>query len=424
MQTSTFARASTVVLSACLAVATIAGEACAQWPQWGGPNRNFVVESAALANSWPENGPPRLWKRELGEGYSSIAVEDGRLYTMYRNGGDELTVALDAATGETLWEHAAPSATTGPMARYGPGPHSTPLLVGDHLYTIGARLDLRCFEKKTGKVVWMRDLQKEYGLTVPEYGFSCSPLAYGRTIILPIVGEDGTEQRLIAFDQDTGADVWKNEHLSRTGSEHCEYSSPILINFGGEDQLVFLTNEVLAAFDPSTGEPLWSHAHPNRGVNVATPVWNGKDLIFCSGAYDSGARALRLKREGKKTVTEELWYSRKLRLHHGSAVLIGDHVYASSGDFARSVFVGMNLETGKPSWRERGFAKVNCVHGDGKLILLDEDGQLALATATPQGLTVHSRCQLTERISWTAPTLVGKTLYVRDRKHIMALDLG
>ena len=120
---------------------------------------------------------------------------------------------------------------------------------------------------------------------------------------------------------------------------------------------------------------------------------------------------------------EELWYSRKMRVHHANAIPLGDYVYGSSGDFGPAFFMGVNVRTGEIVWRERGFAKSTCVYADGKLILLDEDGQLALATATPQGLTVHSKCKLTERYSWAAPTLVGTKLYLRDRKNILALDL-
>ena len=121
---------------------------------------------------------------------------------------------------------------------------------------------------------------------------------------------------------------------------------------------------------------------------------------------------------------EELWYSRKMRIHHANAVRIGDYVYGSSGDSGPAFFACMNLKTGKVAWRKRGFAKSTCVLADGKIIILDEGGQLALAIVSPEGLNVLSKCTITKRYSWAAPTLVGTTLYVRDRKRIMALDLS
>ena len=411
-------------IAAGLLTLLLVNSAVGQWPQWGGPDRNFTIRTEGLADSWPEDGPRKIWYRELGDGYSSIIVDDGTLYTMCRRGEDEFTVALTAATGETLWEHGNPSPITRVMAQYGPGPHATPLVVGDRLYSIGANLDLHCFEKKTGKVIWRHDLLEEHNLTVPSYGYACSPLAYKSTIILPVGGEGKQEEVLTAFDQATGRVVWRSQSADRRFTRECEYSSPLIITLDGADQLVFLTNERIAGFNPDDGTLLWEYAHANEtGVNVSMPVPVGEDSLFCSGAYDSGARLIKLTRAADKTTVEELWYSRKMRVHHGNAVLIGDHVYGSGGDFGPAFFIAMDVKTGRPTWRKRGFSKANCVYGDGKLIMLDEDGQLVLATATPDDLIVHSRCRMTERLSWTAPTLVGTTLYLRDRRHIMALDL-
>ncbi|MGD2108165.1 MAG: PQQ-like beta-propeller repeat protein [Phycisphaerae bacterium] len=412
----------------------------AEWPQWGGPGRDFIVESEGLADEWPDDGPPKLWHRELGDGYSTIAVDGDRLYTMYRTGDDEFTVALDATTGETIWAHKHPSPPTQTMQQFGPGPHSTPLIVANRLYTVGTNAMMHCFDKTTGKVLWEHDLVKEFGAPVPTYGYGCSPLAYKDTVILPVdrkreqpSGEGGEEeeaeaevkpeeqvegQALIAFDQRTGEVVWKNQDIE------ISYSSPILTDWDGRDELVLLASKEIFAVDPDNGELRWQHVTEPEGANISTPVWNDKNLIFCTSAYDSGSRALKLTKDGEKTAAEQVWYSRKMRVHHGNVVRLGDHIYGSSGDFGPAFFMGINLNTGKVAWRERGFKKATCVYGDGKLIILDEDGNLALATVTPEGMTVHSKCKVTERLSWAAPTLVGKTLYVRDRKHIMALDLS
>ena len=396
-----------------------------RWPQWGGPQRNFVTNSTGLADSWPEGGPPVIWKRDLGDGYSSIAVDEGVLYTMYRKGTEEFAVALDAHDGHTLWEYGNPSPLTDQMRYYGAGPHTTPLVVGERVFTAGANEDLFCFEKKTGRLIWQHDLLEERQLNIPSYGYASSGLAYGDTVIFPVMGDDKTPRVwLTAFDQASGKEIW-NIELPRRYSEQSEFSSPILIQFEGEDQIVFLTNEDLVGVNPRDGEVLWRHPHPNRqGVNIMLPAWDGRDRIFCSGAYDSGARAVRLTKENGRTVPVELWYNRKLRIHHGTAILVDGTVYGSSGDFGPAFLTAMNLETGEATWRERGFKKMNGVYADGKMIFLDEDGVLALAQVTPERFKLLSRCQLTERISWTVPTLVDTTLYVRDRKQIMALKVG
>jgi outer membrane protein assembly factor BamB len=180
----------------------------------------------------------------------------------------------------------------------------------------------------------------------------------------------------------------------------------------------------LVAMNPTTGRQLWSAEHRNNAsVNASTPVWNGKDILFCSNAYDGGARAFRLMRKDGKTAPKELWYNTKMKLHHGNALRIGDNIYASSGSGA-AFYMGLKLATGEMLFRERGFSKATALYADGKLILLDEDGQLALATLADNTLKVLSKCTLAEPYAWAAPTLAGTTLYLRDRKHLWALNLG
>ena len=411
-----------------------------EWPQWGGPNRDFMVNTEPLAGQWPEEGPRKLWQRELGDGYATIIADDGLLYTMYRIDEDEFTVAIDPTSGETVWEHKNHSPYTDLMKQFGPGPHSTPLVVGKRLYAIGTNAVLHCFNKKSGRVLWKHDLVKEFGAPVPERGYGCSPVAYKDLLIVAVdrkrernredgsaddedraetKAEETTEgQALVAFNQRNGKVVWKGVDLAAS------YASPIIISFDGEDQLVFLMAKDIVGLNPNTGRQLWHHGIEPQGANISTPIWNGEDLIFCSSAYDSGARVIKLTKKDGKIVPEQLWYSRKMRVHHGNVIRLGDYVYGSSGDSGPAFFMGMNLRTGKIAWRERGFKKATCVYADGKVILLDEDGQLALATVTPDSFTVHSRCKVTEPYSWAAPTLVGTKLYVRDRKHIMAFDLS
>jgi len=387
------------------------------WLQWGGPKRDFAVESKGLKDKWPDEGPKKIWDRELGDGYSTILSDGELLFSMYRIAEDEFTVALDAKTGKTAWEHKNASPTTKMMEEWGPGPHATPLLLGDRLYTIGSNMDLFCFQKKNGDVIWKHDLVEEFGAKMPEYGYACSPLEYKNTLILPVGGKEG--QSIMAFDPASGSVLWKKQDFEIT------YSSPIIVRFSGEDQLVFFTGNSLVGLNPTNGETLWSHPHKTQyDANIMTPLWDGKDTLFCSAAYDSGARAVQLVKDGDKTVPKELWFNKKMRLHHGNAIHIGGFAYGSSGDFGPAFFMAVNLKDGEIAWRERGFKKTTCVFADGKIILLDEDGQLALVKATPEKFTLLSKCKIAETYAWAAPTLVGTKLYVRDRKHIVALELG
>lgn len=154
---------------------------------------------------------------------------------------------------------------------------------------------------------------------------------------------------------------------------------------------------------------------------IVTPVWNGEDIIVCSSAGQNPiGRAIRLTRQDDKTVPKGLWLSQKIRFGQPTPVRFGEYLIGAT----RNLVMAVEFSTGKRVWGHRGFPHATCVLGRGKFIMLDSSGQLGLATVTPTGLTVHSQCQVTERYSFTAPTLVGKTLYLRDRKHIMALDVG
>jgi outer membrane protein assembly factor BamB len=391
-------------------------KAQAEWTQFGGPERNFNVKTKGLAPSWPSAGPKQLWTRPLGQGHSSIVVDGKTLYTMYSQGEEEVVIALAADTGKTIWEHKYNAPTAGIDYEYGFGPHATPLLVGNLLYTVGSVGMLHALNKETGKVVWSHDLYKEYGGKKMGRGYSCSPLAYKNTLIMTL---GGTDQTIVAFNQKDGSVAWKSLNLDLSPS------SPLLINVDGQDQMVMFLGKEIVGVDPNNGTPLWSHGHVTEwGLNISVPVWGSDNLLFLSSAYSGGSRVIKLTQKAGKTTVEELWSHKRLRLHHGTAIRIGDYVYASSGDFGPSFLAGVNIKTGEIAFQDRSFPKTNLLYADGRLIILDEDGNLALATVSPEGLKVVSKVALMKNIAWTAPTLVGSKLYLRDRRTITALDLS
>jgi outer membrane protein assembly factor BamB len=335
---------------------------------------------------------------------------------MYSQGEQEIVIALAADTGKTIWEHKYEAPTAGLNFKEGLGPHSTPLLVGDQLFTVGAIGKFHALDKKTGKVIWSHDLWKEFNGRKMDRGYSCSPLLYKNTIILTL---GGPGQTLIAFNTKDGSVAWKNQSLDMSPS------SPSIINVSGQDQLVAFMGKVIAGLDPNNGEMLWSHPHvTDWGLNISTPVWGNDNLLFLSSAYSGGSRVLKLTRDQGKTTASEVWFNNRVRVHHSTAIRIGDFVYASSGDFGPAFFAGINVKTGEVGFQDRSFPKSNFIYADGKLIILDEDGNLALATVSPTGLKVISKTSLMKNLAWTVPTLVGTKLYLRDRQTIMAVDLS
>jgi outer membrane protein assembly factor BamB len=398
--------------------------AAADWTQWGGPQRNFMSTSRGLASSWPADGPKRIWTRSLGEGHSAILVEANRLYTMYRPLGvmsmlrrsqEEVIICADAASGKTIWEHRYPAATAGLDLEYGAGPHSTPLIVGNRLFAAGSRRELFALDKQSGKVLWSHELMKEFGAPMPGRGFSASPIAYRETVILPSGGPSG----VMAFDQATGKVVWKSPAFEESPA------SPILINLEGEDQLVIFGGAEIVGMNPASGAILWRHPHKTDwGLNISTPVWGKDNVLFLSSAYSAGTRSLQLSKTGPKTNVKELFFTNRMRVHIGTVIRIGDYAYGASGDFGPAFITAINVKNGQEAWRDRSFARSTFVYADDKLIILDEDGTLGLATISPQGIKVLTRADVLTKTSWTVPTLVGTRLYLRDRKDMLALELG
>src|SRR5262245_3111118 len=273
------------------------------WPQWGGPQRNFMIETKGLAETWPAGGPKRLWSRALGEGHSSIIVEADRLYTMYSKGEQEFVVALDQATGKTIWEKSYAAPTTSLKLFTERGPHATPLIVGNLLITAGVTSKLQAFEKLTGNLIWSHDLWREYHGTVKDRGYSCSPLVYKNTVIVTV---GGTGQSLMAFDLKMGAVVWKKQ------SFRISFSTPTLINVDGQEQLVMAFADEVVGLDPNNGELLWQHPHPCHGFNITAPVWGADNILFISSAYECGSRALQLRKTDGKTAVKQLWANQRM----------------------------------------------------------------------------------------------------------------
>ena len=401
--------------------------AAPEWPGWGGPRRNFTSDAVGLASSWPEDGPTRLWSRPLGGGHSSILVDRGRLFTQYRPPAgtepdswreEEVVVALDAATGRTLWEHRYPAPLDGLDVPLGVGPHATPLIVGERLFATGTNKQLFALDKATGDVLWSHDLVRDFGAP-PHYrimprkpGYSCSLLAYGDLIIATA---GGPGQAVVAFRQDDGRVAW------RSGDFAIAPASPILITVEGREQVVVFASDRVVGLDPASGTQLWSHPHPRRlDANISTPVWSDDNLLFLSSAHDGGSRVLEVSGSGVR----ELWFTMAMRLYYGTAHRIGDLYYGSSGDLGPAFLTAIDAHSGEVAWRDRTFARSTLLYADGKLIILDEDGTLGLATVSRRGLRVLARAPVLTTTAWTVPTLAGTKLYLRDRANIMALELG
>jgi outer membrane protein assembly factor BamB len=364
-----------------------------------------------------------LWERELGEGYSAVAVRGDTLYTMYRRDApiwrvftsdQEVVVALDAKTGATRWEFAYDVSF---RSDQGSGPHIMPQLAGELVFSVGATGIVHALNARTGKLVWKRDLMREFGAGTRMFGYASHPLLYRNRLF---VVNGGKGKAVAALNQRTGATLWAS-HTFRSA-----FSAPILVSVGGREQVVVPGAQQILGIDPSTGAALWVHAldtDPGAAF-AATPLWDPATQILVV-SFDGGSIALRIRSAGQGRAVERVWRNSRVRSVFSNLLLVGDAIYMARGSYGPGLLTSGDIRTGELRWSARGFANANLLQADGKLIILDEDGWLMLARPKPDGsFDVLAKAHVLSHPSWTIPTLAGSTLYLRDRKVIKALSLG
>jgi len=400
-----------VVSSVVLLLAALAGHAFAQsdgnWPQWRGPNRDGISKETGLLKQWPAEGPPLVWKASgAGNGYSSFAVVNGRLYTLGLRGNREFVIAFDVANGKEVWATAHGGAFQNDR---GNGPRGTPTIDGDRLYALGGNGDLSCLDARTGKIIWTKNVLKEFGASNITWGISESPLVIGNKVL---VNAGGRNASIVALNKENGSVIWKSQ------SDEAGYSSAIPLQVNGGTQVVFFTAERALGLDVNDGRLLWEYGRPaNRTANVATPVARG-NRVFISSDYGTGGGLVEIKADNK---AQELYFTKDMRNHHSSSVLVGDYLYG----FSSSILTAMKFDTGEIAWRDRSVGKGSLVYADGNLYCFSENGVVGLVEATPSGYSEKGRFRIQQGDlpTWTHPVVAGGRLYLRDQDTIYAFDV-
>lgn len=401
----------TRVLLPVLIVLALAHQALAQsaanWPQWRGPNRDGISTETGLLKQWPAEGPPLVWKASgAGGGYSSFSVANGKLYTMGLRGDREFVVAFDVATGKEAWSTPHGSAFRNDR---GDGPRGTPTVDGDRVYALGGSGDLTAFNAATGKIVWSKNVLKEFGGSNITWGISESPLVLGNKVL---VNAGGPGASIVALNKADGKLIWKSQ------SDKAGYSSAIPMELNGTTQVVFFTAERAVGLDAKDGRLLWEYGKPSNNVaNVATPISRG-NRVFISSDYGTGGGVVEIKADNK---AQEIWFTKDMRNHHSSSVLIGDYLYG----FSSSILTAMRFDTGEIAWRDRSVGKGSLVFADGHLYCFSEKGVVGLVEATPTGYKEKGRFSIAQGNlpTWTHPVVVGGRLYIRDQDTIYAYDV-
>jgi outer membrane protein assembly factor BamB len=438
----------------------------ADWPEFMGPQHNQVSAEKGLIDTLPAGGPPLVWEKKVGKGYSAPSVRGGKLVVHYRQDREEVIECCEAATGKSLWKYAYPSDYRDPFG-YNNGPRCTPLLTAERCYTFGAEGVLLCLDFATGKKVWQRDTAKDFDVPEAFFGVGSSPILEDGLLIVQIGAQ--LNSGVVAFDAATGKTVWEavgekswngvpmtawpgNRTVTWNRNDprfekQASYCTPVAATIHGQRHILVCTRQGLVSLEPKTGAvnfSFWFRAREDSTVTAMTPVVQD-DLILLSNAYyKTGSVCLRVKKDGKSV--EEVWRGLQLEIHWTRPVVDKGQIYAFTGrNEPDAHFRCVDFATGQVRWdRDEGwpngghmkleegdqapdvFGRGAAIQADGKLIVLGEAGLLGLFRPNPEKVEELARWQVKQLRypCWAAPVLADKRLFLRDEDNLVCYDLS
>ncbi len=431
------------------------GALAGDWPQFLGPTRNGISPESGLLDTWPASGPPLVWEKQIGTGYSAPSVRNGQLVLFHRVRDEEVVEAMRADNGQPVWRHAYPSAFIDPYG-YNNGPRCTPLLSGDYCYTFGAEGMLTCLELKTGKLVWQRNTGKEWNVPEAFFGVGSTPILEGNLLLVMVGGQP--DSGMVGLDARTGKTVWESVGQKnwdgvpavgwpgepiwhwRTFDKQASYSTPAAATINGQRCALCLMRQGLVSLDPKTGKinfSFWFRSRVNDSVNAMSPVVVDDMILISAAYYKIGSVLLRVKPDG--TGVEELWRGTSLEIHWNTPIYHDGYVYAFSGrNEPDARFRCVELRTGKLMWdRDESwpshssqtpdvYGRGSAILAEGKLIVLGEGGLLGLFKVDPEKPRELRRFQVPHLHypCWAAPVLSDKRLYLRCEDRLVCLNLA
>jgi outer membrane protein assembly factor BamB len=421
-------------------VAALPGAAKAQlkasegdWPGWMGADRTGVSHETGLLKQWPKSGPKLVWKVEdIGEGYSTPSIADGKIFLMSSRGTDtEFALALSAKDGSKIWERHV--GKVGPNR--GPdyhGSRSTPTVDGDAVYVLGSDGDLACLDAAKGEVRWKKNLRTDFDGKAGIWAYAESPLIDGDTLVCTPGGDTAT---LVALNKKNGEVIWKAAIPGKaTGggrmsmsSNTAGYASATVATVDGVKQYVQSLTGGVVGVAAKDGKLLWRYDKISGNTMCNTPLFHDGYVLMSAlnppGGAGNGTTLLQLKRdESGGVAVKEVYYNKVLSAHHGGVVRVGDAVYGTS----QTGLVCIDFKTGETKWQNRSVGKGSIAAADGELYVRSEKGPVALVEATPAAYKEIGRFEQPDRSklnAWPHPVIAGGRLYLRDQKVLLCYDV-
>jgi outer membrane protein assembly factor BamB len=381
----------------------------ADWPGFRGPDRDGIVRGVRIETDWSKTPPTAIWRRPIGPGWSSFAVDGDLLYTQEQRGEEELVTAYRVSTGEPVWRHRDPVRFW--ESNGGAGPRGTPTLSNGRVYAFGGTGILNVLDAKTGASIWSRNVAKDSGTEIPMWGFSSSPLVLDDLVVVAASG------KLAAYDIGSGKPRW----FGPDGG--FSYSSPHRLTIAGTTQILLLAGNHATSVSPSDGTVIWKHAWPGGAIVQPAVVGDGQVLIHAlGGAGGAGIRRLAVAQDSKGGWTvAERWTSTGLKPYYDDFVVHKGYAFGADG----SILACIDLADGTRKWKggRYGGGQVLLLPDQDLLLVLGEEGELALVSATPEQFKEIARVPGIEGKTWNHPVLVRDVLLVRNGEEMAAFRL-
>jgi outer membrane protein assembly factor BamB len=383
------------------------------WTGFRGANRDGRLTGTQIETDWDKHSPKLVWRHRIGPGWSSFTVIGNRLFTQEQRDKNEAVVCYDSDTGKEIWAHEDPVRFEEIIA--GPGPRATPTFDQGKIYALGGAGRINCLDAATGKLVWTHDIVEDSKATVPQWGFSASPLV---TDGIATVFAGGPEKKcVLGYDAVTGDLKWT------AGGGQFSYCSLQPAKLDGVEQLIIATDAGLTAFQPEDGKILWQGKWPLEGgmARIVQPTVLDDSGILLGTGFGFGTRRFQVDHSADGWSVQEKWTTRAFKPYYNDMVAQGDHLYGFDGN----ILACINLKDGATKWRQRGFGngQVLLLADQNVLLVLSETGEAALVLASPEKYQELSRFQAIDGKTWNHPVIAHGKLFVRNAEEAACYQL-
>jgi outer membrane protein assembly factor BamB len=383
------------------------------WTNYRGPGRDGRYEETPIRTNWPTEGLPLLWKQPIGGGYASFVVAEGMAFTIEQRRRQEIVAAYDVATGREIWTHGSDAEFIESMG--GDGPRATPTWEAGKLWALGAEGDLRCFDAKTGKVNWSKNILKDNGASNLQWGMSAAPLIVDDKVVVLPGGKSG--KSVVAYNKLSGAPVWKS--LNDTQA----YVSPMLVTLAGRRQILVETSNRVVGLAVEDGSLLWETSwNTDMGINCSQPVVIDGSRIFLSSGYGKGAALVEITGSGDSLSARKVWEKSNKAMNNkfNSSVFYQGYAYGLD----EGILACVDVNTGTQKWKGGRYGYGQVILASGHLIVISDTGDLVLVKATPEKHIEVARFSAIEGKTWNYPAIADGRLLVRNQTQMACFDVS